>query len=458
MKTRTNTLFYFFLLPFAFILCSLSFLLVSCNTTEPPPPVNGNGNDKPKPKITLTVDDTSPTEVWLNLITENISLPDTLKLIRNNDTVKTIELFDSSFVIYQDSLLPSQSYSYQVTSIEYQVSSEPVNAVTMDTTSHNFTWEVFEFGEHGNSVLRDVAIIDENNIWAVGAIYLKDSTGANDSKAYGVVHWNGENWTPKKLFYNNNSIISSIRGILILESNDIYLAAGSIFHWNGVSSNAEIVYSRQNLSHPDGTLEKVWGDASSIYAVGNYGSIAHYNGTTWRKIESGTDVDLRDVWGQENIVWVSGYEETGETVLIRIINLTAEIVFSENVRNNPSMFNGTIRSIWSNSNRHLFLLTSTNLYRYSYGIDERIASIKEFGARRAWYERLRGNDVNDLLIGGYKSVVEHYNGKNFYEYIELNDEYKIIFGLEIKERVAVVVGEKYGSGIFSKGYLAIGIK
>jgi len=187
-KTRTKTLFYLFLLTFAFILCPLSFLLVSCNTTEPPPV---NGNDKPKPKITLTVDDTSPTEVWLNLITENISLPDTLKLIRNNDTVKTIELFDSSYVIYEDSLLPSQSYSYQVTSIEYQVSSEPVTAVTMDTTSHDFTWEIFEFGEHGNSILRDVAIIDENNIWAVGAIYLKDSTGANDSKAYNSVHLDG---------------------------------------------------------------------------------------------------------------------------------------------------------------------------------------------------------------------------------------------------------------------------
>ncbi|MDZ7767255.1 MAG: hypothetical protein U5K00_23045 [Melioribacteraceae bacterium] len=89
------------------MLISYVLILTSCDTNDPPPPDNGNGNgnDKPNPKITLSVDDTSPTEVWLNLITENIPLPDTLSLIRNNDTVKTIELFDSSYVIYEDSLL-----------------------------------------------------------------------------------------------------------------------------------------------------------------------------------------------------------------------------------------------------------------------------------------------------------------------------------------------------------------
>lgn len=106
--------------PFKKILILISYVLIltSCDTNEPPPPDNGNGDDKPKPKITLSVDDTSPTEVWLNLITENIPLPDTLSFIRNNDTVKTIELFDSSYVIYEDELLPSQSYTYEVSSIK----------------------------------------------------------------------------------------------------------------------------------------------------------------------------------------------------------------------------------------------------------------------------------------------------------------------------------------------------
>ncbi|GAB6283729.1 MAG: hypothetical protein STSR0008_25320 [Ignavibacterium sp.] len=47
----------------------------------------------------------------------------------------------------------------------------------MDTTSHNFSFETWTFGgEAGSSVLYDVAIIDENNIWAVGEIRISDTT------------------------------------------------------------------------------------------------------------------------------------------------------------------------------------------------------------------------------------------------------------------------------------------
>ncbi|MDZ7767256.1 MAG: hypothetical protein U5K00_23050 [Melioribacteraceae bacterium] len=110
--------------------------------------------------------------------------------------------------------LPSQSYSYRAV-INDTVTSE-ATAVTMDTTSHDFTYEIFEFGEHGNSILRDVAIIDENNIWAVGAIYLKDSTGANDSKAYNAVHWDGSEWKHSRIQFHTFAINRS--QVLILLS------------------------------------------------------------------------------------------------------------------------------------------------------------------------------------------------------------------------------------------------
>ena len=60
----------------------------------------------------------------------------------------------------------------------------PVNGSGQDTTSHNFTWQTWTFGEHSSSVLYDVVIIDENNIWAVGEIYLSDSLGQPDPHAY----------------------------------------------------------------------------------------------------------------------------------------------------------------------------------------------------------------------------------------------------------------------------------
>ncbi len=61
----------------------------------------------------------------------------------------------------------------------------------MDTTSHNFTWQTFTFGEHSTSTLYDVAIIDENNIWAVGEIYMNDSLGNPDPIFITLLQWNG---------------------------------------------------------------------------------------------------------------------------------------------------------------------------------------------------------------------------------------------------------------------------
>ena len=39
---------------------------------------------------------------------------------------------------------------------------------------------------------------------------------------------------------------------------------------------------------------------SNFYIVGNGGSIAHYNGSIWTKIESGTTLPINDIWGAQN--------------------------------------------------------------------------------------------------------------------------------------------------------------
>jgi hypothetical protein len=58
----------------------------------------------------------------------------------------------------------------------------------MDATSHDFTFQTFTFcGTAGSSTLYDVAIINENNIWAVGEIPVTD-TSQNGSTMYNAVH------------------------------------------------------------------------------------------------------------------------------------------------------------------------------------------------------------------------------------------------------------------------------
>ncbi len=230
-KPPQNTVLNFFS-PVIFLL----LFTVSCNTTEPPiitpPPPDLR-------KITLTFEDASCTEVWLKIKADSLTLPAELTLKQYNPTgdslSKIFVLNTQDSVLYIDSLLPNQTYNYQVVlSTDTTIKSEKVVAQTLEPTSHNFTWQTFTFGEHSSSVLYDVAIIDENNIWAVGAIYMNDSLGNPDPIPYSIAKWDGVRWELKKIFYNINSIIAPIRGILVLNSNEIYIAAGSVFRWDGI--------------------------------------------------------------------------------------------------------------------------------------------------------------------------------------------------------------------------------
>ena len=149
-------------------------LLLSCNTTEPPP--------GEKPTLTLKLEDASCTEAWVKLTINNSQLPIAVTLLQNGEARKTIDVETKDSLLYIDSLLPNTSYTFQSTIHPFnhsdEVSSSELNVTTLDTTSHDFTFETFTFGgQAGSCALYDVAIIDENNIWAVGEIYLLDSLG-----------------------------------------------------------------------------------------------------------------------------------------------------------------------------------------------------------------------------------------------------------------------------------------
>ncbi|MFI5237561.1 MAG: glucosyl transferase, partial [Ignavibacteriales bacterium] len=157
-------------------------LLFSCNSVEPP-----NGNN---PTLALTLEDISCTETWITLTTTDIQLPAAITLKQNDQTRSTINLVKADTLLYIDSLLPNQPYNFLTVSQpinESEVNSNLINVTTMDTTSHNFTWQSWTFGEHSSSVLYDVVIINENNIWAVGEIYMNDSLGQPDPQRFNAI-------------------------------------------------------------------------------------------------------------------------------------------------------------------------------------------------------------------------------------------------------------------------------
>ena len=445
-----------------FLLLIFSFCLFTCDTNDPPPLDNGNGNKKEK-KITLTIDDTSPTEIWLNLQTENIQLPDTFSLLRNNETVITLELFDSNYVIYEDSLLPSQSYIYQVSSIKNQVLSSEITAVPMDTTSHDFSYEVFEFGEHRNSVLRDVAIIDENNIWAVGAIYLNDSTGQRDPHAYNAVHWDGTEWTIKRIrYYGDCSAVEypPLYSLYAFSSEEIVLTNGGSIGW----------FDGENLIldcgvNPllTGAINKIWGTSSSnLYVVGGNGSIAHYNGTSWSKLESGTELTLSDVYGtNNNEVYASGVEVFKSGIVLKGNSSGFSVYKESGYVNENELFEtlyAELGSVWVDEKGTLYT-GGSYLYWQRRGEWDFVESLSEnsfqanIGApARGYITGITGNGSNDYLISGGRNTLQHYNGISWRQIgMEYSPSNSIIWRcVEQKGNLIIGVGEINNRAIIIK--------
>lgn len=99
---------------------------------------------------------------------------------------------------------------------------------TIDTTSHNFNFQTWRFGEHSSSTLYDVAIIDENNIWAVGEIYLNDSTGQPDPMPYNAIQWNGIQWQPSTTSQPKPSSLASELSKYAKTTPGSFVAGGDI--------------------------------------------------------------------------------------------------------------------------------------------------------------------------------------------------------------------------------------
>jgi len=429
--THKIFLFNFFVLPFFF---------ATCNSVEPPPQ---------EKTITLTQEDVSCIETWLKLTTTNIQLPATLTLKKNNETLKTINLDKADTLLYIDSLLPNQQYTFlaaiRPSNHAGEVESNELSVTTLDTTSHNFTWQKFTFGEHSSSNLRDVAIIDENNIWAVGEIYSNDSLGNPDPQAYSVAIWDGQSWEFKKLFYNTNLIVAPIRGILVLNPSDIYLAAGSIFHWDGSSFSVQIVYSRLSLPDPNATVEKLWGHSnSSIYGVGNVGTIVFYNGISWQKLGSRTDLNINDIWGiidkdGNKFILCSAYNfaSGGEKKLLSISNnnVVGEI---------PWVENRSLYTVWFN--------TRDKIYAGGEGLFHRTNNEwKEETLPALFKFRVRGEELNDIWTAGGFGFAAHYNGASWKTFEEVSLAAGNYKGLAVKSNTVVLAGNERNRAVITIG-------
>ncbi len=420
MKTKTmNTLIV--------LLLTLSF--ISCNTNEP------ENNDK----LVLTVEDVSCTEAWLKISEAKGSL---ITLKRDEKEIMQFKLTGTDTVVLDNSLLPNKAYYYEALVNNNEILSNKISVTTMDTTSHNFTWQTFIVGNPlgGSNWFNDVAILDKDNIWVAGRYFIKDSL-----QMFNAIHWNGSDWEYKRIqFYT----ICGQEDRTPFITKSLFPFGANNFMINAGDQVATISGGKQTKTQclPNSYyINKMWiSQSNELIAVGNYGNITSYDGKTWTEIESGTEMDIQDVWGitdkntgEETILCVAANTFTGtESKVIRLKDGKPLEISNEGLP-------WSISSVWFR-NPYSVYVAGDGIFKADFTGNNIYWKNITKGITTYYTHRIRGQASNDIVISGAGGDIVHFNGYSWSNYVGngLENFYGNFYGLDIKGNTICAVGDR----------------
>ncbi len=407
--------------------------------------------------ISLEVLSTFTTTARLQISVEDTTAEWTFGLTRNGEDVLTATVYSSDTTFTDGGLNPGTQYTYQAQWLEDGIAVDSsLNAIaqTMDTTIHNFIWEIDTLGEYG-SYLNDVTIIDENNIWVVGSIRTNEPDTVHNLSytKYNAAHWDGSEWEFIKI--QPQGYVQPLQCIYYFNENDIWFGQGGLpIQWNGLEY---YMYTPANGEHPgQPSIESIWGTSSSnIYFAGRNGSIVHYDGSSFTRMESETNADLKDIWGVtddetgEVIIWACGFEQLNETVILRYkenqwIRWYSN-PYNEYIDLNLDKISGPVVSLWTNDADYLWAITYWGLYQVSANAPFDFIRYPDQNAWGGYINRIRGNNSNDILFAGYQSSVWHYNGSSLSKMDGLTGD-MAIYDIAMSDDIIYLCGEDYQTG------------
>lgn len=426
-----------------YVVFFFAFLLLSLNCTPTEPKFFNE-------ELQLHIEDISCTEAWVTLRPGNLKLPAEITIYRNSVAQNNILCYGDT-LLFIDSLLPNQTYTIQAIQKQHEGNQQPVTSnkiaiTTMDTTSSNFTWETYAFGDFSNNYLNDVVIIDENNIWVVGKIKIADTSSIGYT-TYNAMNWNGNEWILHRVMFkticgqqsSQNAYEAS--SIITFSENDIWIAQKG-----DQISKIENRIQTQAICMPwIFSINKIWGTRNDdLYVVGNNGNIAHYNGSKWNRIESGTITNINDIWGvvnpitQEQTIYcaVSFVFQAGDRKILTIKNNKVDSLSWTVGRR--------LHSVWSKNG--LFVYTAGGLiHENKRGYWNEITGIPPYYSRS-----IRGTEYNNIFVCGDYGLFSHYNGLEWKTFNELSIQ-GIYSSVAVKNNIVVTVGFEGDKAIIVKG-------
>ncbi|HCV43413.1 MAG TPA: glucosyl transferase [Bacteroidetes bacterium] len=369
------------------------------------------------------------------------------RLTRDGQPLLTLAQAPLDTVVLDDSLAVKRTYTYKAYRLSGTAltdSTAPLQATTLDTSSHAFLWQIDSLGDGNSSVLYDVAIVNDTLTYAVGEMYLRDSTGQLDPQAYNMARWNGQRWQLIRIqFYTicgqSSRTPYPASSIFAFGANDVWVTSrgGQIARWDGTTQTATIC-------NPDPfVINKIWGEnPNSIWAVGYGGRIGHYTNSTWQRIESGTTLPMNDIWGARNpisgeteVLAVGSYVNQNQgKILLRIQNSAVTPLADSGL---PSNLSG----LWFMPGRRYYVVgggiyQKTTLEGSSAWVGYAPGIVTSY-----YTNSIRGQGINDVVAVGAFGEVVHWSGLTWRNYIGTtglgNGSY---YAVQVRGSLVIAVG------------------
>ncbi|RMD86948.1 MAG: glucosyl transferase, partial [Calditrichaeota bacterium] len=235
--------------------------------------------------------------------------------------------------------------------------------------------------------------------------------------------------------------------VFAFSKNDIWFSDGAeLIHYNGAVFKQDCSI---NLLLT-GKINKIWGTSDNdLYVVGDNGLIVHYDGRQWQRIESGTDLPIQDIWGnnEQILVIASNHHYLGRELILIKQKTTKKL-------DSNGLFYG-FGGIWFIRDREYLIVGDGIFIKHS--LNESIWFRYPVGQIASYYSQsIRGLNFNDIVIVGDFNDISHFNGYNWKEYKNLYNAQGQLVSVNMIKNLVVAVGNEYINGINDKGIIILG--
>jgi len=379
----------------------------------------------------------------------------------------------SDIVLFVNVILDETDYCPE----GYEICDEWDSQCCYESTGDDFSWmmEILANGG-GSSVMFDAAILNENDIWAVGYFARSEHGDPENYDYYNAAHWNGEDWeyiaVPVHIIGDNGDILGycscAIYCIEAFGPDEIWFLTNvnGVIHWDG---SQYTYYSLGVIWNENLTNSNYggWGTGpDNLYMASYLGNVFHFDGTTFEHIgDLPIPLIVTKITGSQGEVYMLGKGNSGEysdhSMIVKVEDNELEVlIHSQSWVPNEENPLGYINAIWSFGG-DLYLISHGGFYKYDNESSSviQLMDTDELGIYPMGVFDMDGNNPFDIVAVGFQGRIFHFDGSSWDQNHYLADNYNFYFGeitkFDIKDDIIVFLGKQLsglGSALVLVGY------